>query len=148
MFLQDAPRVFLCYKNTYARENYSPRRGPVPGRKAGRPPFARALLGAARRNPACDVDKMPSPNFGSYRELNPQDAPRVFLCYKNTYARENYSPRRGSVPGRKAGRPPFARVLYSCLVRRDVKDNALRIEGRSWRGVAAVSLPCKGRRSG
>jgi hypothetical protein len=33
---QDAPRVFLCYKNTYARENYSPRRGPVPGRKAGR----------------------------------------------------------------------------------------------------------------
>ena len=49
-----------------------------------------------------------------------QDAPRVFLCYKNTYARENYSPRRGPVPGRKAGRPPFARVLYSCLVRRDV----------------------------
>ena len=49
-----------------------------------------------------------------------QDAPRVFLCYKNTYARENYSPRRGPVPGRKAGRPPFARVLYSYLVRRDV----------------------------
>ena len=59
-------------------------------------------LSAVRRNPACDVDKMPSPNFGSYRELNPsilcnplshkcfciketleehlaQDAPRVFL---------------------------------------------------------------------
>ena len=105
---QDAPRVFLCYKNTYARENYSPRRGPAPGRKGGRPPFARAsLLGAARRNPACDVDKMPSPNFGSYRELNPsilcnplshkcfcsketleehlaQDAAQVFLWIKNT----------------------------------------------------------------
>ena len=121
--MQDAPRVFLWYKNTYARENYSPRRGPVPGRKAGRPPFARALLGAARRNPACDVDKMPSPNFGSYRELNPsilcnplshkcfcsketleehlaQDAPRVFLCYKNTYAREDYREYSGSIPGR------------------------------------------------
>ena len=69
---QDAPRVFLCYKNTYARENYSPRRGPVPGRKAGRPPFARALLGAARRNPACDVDKMPSPNFWFLPGIEPE----------------------------------------------------------------------------
>ena len=36
---------------------------------------------------------MPSPNFL-------QDAPRVFLCYKNTYAREDYREYSGSIPGR------------------------------------------------
>jgi len=29
-----------------------------------------------------------------------QDAPRVFLCYKNTYAREDYREYSGSIPGR------------------------------------------------
>ena len=62
--------MFLCDKNTYAKENYSPRRGSAPGRNEGRL-VARFVVTAARRNPACDVDKMPSPNFGSYRELNP-----------------------------------------------------------------------------
>ena len=55
-------------------------------------------MGYARRNPACDVDKMPSPNFiltpskdalGSYRESNPSN----FLCVSVFYT----PPIRGSL---------------------------------------------------
>ena len=42
----------------------------------------------------------PGCRTGSYRESSLQDATQVFLCYKNTYAREDYRKYSGSIPGR------------------------------------------------
>ena len=44
-----------------------------------------------------------------------QDAPRVFLCYKNTYARENY---RGGQRGESTGHQQHFVLTYRYQVER------------------------------
>ena len=103
-----------CFFATkHSRERKLQPEGPTPGRKVVR------LLTLARRNPACDVDKMPSPNFiltpskdalGSYRELNPSN----FLCVSVLIPKKHLS----SILRKMLLRCFFGMVGTKCILRR------------------------------
>ena len=102
-----------------------------------------------------------TPNFGSYRELNPsilcnplshkyfciketleehlaQDAPRVFLCYKNTYAREDYIEYSGSIPGRNQ---KFGEGILSRLSHKNIGFEHYHLLGERARPKVGVDGP-------